>query len=93
MGNGRESLRMYKFALLDNSSDSDKDSARALFRAMNGETIKLVIIDQATSALDDDAEFEIVTQFREVARERGQTLIIVTHPLSAHLSTCADLIL
>lgn len=60
---------------------------------MNGETIKLVIIDQATSALDDNAEFEIVMQFREVARKRGQTLIVVTHRFSAHLSTCADLIL
>ncbi len=72
---------------------ADKDSARALFRAMNGETIKLVIIDQATSALDDNAEFEIVMQFRNVARQRGQTLIIVTHRLSERLSTCADLIL
>jgi len=60
---------------------------------MNGETIKLVIIDQATSALDDNAEFEIVKQFKEVATERGQTLIIVAHRLSAHLSGCADLIL
>jgi ABC-type multidrug transport system fused ATPase/permease subunit len=59
---------------------------------MNGPNIKLVVLDECTSALDAIAESEIVMRFRDIARERGQTLIVVTHRL-ASLSRYADLIL
>ncbi len=56
-----------------------RSSARALFRGMNGPNIKLVVLDEATSALDTITEIEIVKHFRDVARKRGQTLVITTH--------------
>lgn len=50
---------------------------------MNGPKVKLVILDEATSALDTMTEIEVIKRFRDVAKKRGQTLIVVTHRLSS----------
>jgi energy-coupling factor transporter ATP-binding protein EcfA2 len=53
---------------------------------------KLIILDEATNSLDSRAERRIFDQFLEISREKGQTLVIVTHRL-AHLAHHADQIL
>jgi ABC-type lipoprotein export system ATPase subunit len=41
----------------------------------------LLLADEPTSDLDEETERQIVDQFRELNRERGLTLIMVTHNL------------
>jgi len=53
---------------------------------------RLIILDEATSSLDCRAERKIFDRFLEISREKGQTLVIVTHRL-AHLAHHADQIL
>ena len=50
--------------------------ARALINAPS-----LLLADEPTSDLDEETEREIMEQFRAVNRERGMTLIMVTHNL------------
>ncbi|KAG2366065.1 P-loop containing nucleoside triphosphate hydrolase protein, partial [Suillus spraguei] len=60
------------------------------FMRMLSEDIKLVIVDEPSSALDPGGEYELFKQLRE-ARE-GRTMIFVTHRFG-HLTKFADLIL
>ena len=50
--------------------------ARALINAPS-----LLLADEPTSDLDEPTEIEIVEQLRELNRDRGMTLIMVTHNL------------
>lgn len=60
--------------------------ARALIN-----TPSLLIADEPTSDLDEQTEIEIMNRFRRLNRERGVTLIMVTHNLA--LAQQADRIL
>ena len=40
---------------------------------------KIVLADEPTAALDEQSGREVVTLFRELAREQGMTIILVTH--------------
>lgn len=40
---------------------------------------KLVLADEPTAALDEESGREVVTLFQELARERGCTILMVTH--------------
>lgn len=52
--------------------------------------VKLVMIDEPSSALDPASEFELFTNFRKHGRDR--TMIFVTHRFG-HLIKYADLIM
>jgi ABC-type lipoprotein export system ATPase subunit len=60
--------------------------ARALINAPS-----LLLADEPTSDLDELTEIEIMDQFRELNRDRGMTLIMVTHNL--RLAEQADRVL
>lgn len=60
-------------------------------RAKHGDT-KLIILDEPSNALDTIAERDVLNNFRQIARENGQTLIVVTHRL-ASVAKYADHIL
>lgn len=60
--------------------------ARALINAPS-----LLLADEPTSDLDEVTEIEIMDQFRELNRDRGMTLIMVTHNL--RLAEQADRVL
>jgi ABC-type lipoprotein export system ATPase subunit len=60
--------------------------ARALINAPS-----LLLADEPTSDLDEQTEIEIMGQFRALNRDRGMTLIIVTHNL--RLAEQADRVL
>ena len=60
--------------------------ARALINAP-----ALLLADEPTSDLDEQTEIEIMDQFRALNRDRGMTLIIVTHNL--RLAEQADRVL
>jgi ABC-type lipoprotein export system ATPase subunit len=60
--------------------------ARALINAPS-----LLLADEPTSDLDELTEIEIMDQFRELNRDRGTTLIMVTHNL--RLAEQADRVL
>jgi ABC-type lipoprotein export system ATPase subunit len=60
--------------------------ARALINAPS-----LLLADEPTSDLDEQAEIEIMAQFQELNRDRGMTLIMVTHNL--RLAEQADRVL
>jgi ABC-type lipoprotein export system ATPase subunit len=51
--------------------------ARALINAPS-----LMLADEPTSDLDEQTEIEIMAQFRELNRNRGVTLVMVTHNLN-----------
>ncbi len=51
--------------------------ARALINAP-----ALLLADEPTSDLDAQTEIEIMSQFRDLNRDRGMTLVIVTHSLT-----------
>lgn len=53
---------------------------------------RLILLDEATNALDSRAERKIFDQFIQISRDNGQTLIIVAHRL-AHIARQADQIL
>ncbi|KAF9524460.1 P-loop containing nucleoside triphosphate hydrolase protein [Crepidotus variabilis] len=57
-------------------------AARAFFRALNSDDVKLVILDEATRSMDSDTETSTLTHFREIAGRRHLTLIVVTHQLT-----------
>ena len=42
----------------------------------------LLLADEPTSDLDAQTEIEIISQFRDLNRDRGMTLVIVTHSLT-----------
>ena len=55
-------------------------------KAKHGETT-FVMIDESTNALDAPTECRILSHFCSAAKQRGQTLIVVTHrpqDLSVH---------
>jgi len=60
--------------------------ARALINAPS-----LLLADEPTSDLDEQTEIEIMDRFRELNRDRGMTLIMVTHNL--RLAEQADRVL
>jgi ABC-type lipoprotein export system ATPase subunit len=60
--------------------------ARALINAPS-----LLLADEPTSDLDEQTEIEIMDLFRELNRDQGVTLIMVTHNL--HLAEQADRVL
>jgi ABC-type lipoprotein export system ATPase subunit len=60
--------------------------ARALINAPS-----LLLADEPTSDLDEQTEIEIMAQFQELNRDRGMTLIMVTHNL--RLAEQADRVL
>ncbi len=45
--------------------------------------IRLIVLDEATHAMDPSEENHILDNFREMSREKGQTMIVVTHNLSS----------
>ncbi|KAF8902803.1 P-loop containing nucleoside triphosphate hydrolase protein [Gymnopilus junonius] len=65
-------------------------ATRGFMRVRNA-NMKLVILDDPFNALDTMAGRAIFENFQNIARERGQTIIIVTHQLSS--VTKADMIL
>lgn len=52
--------------------------------------IKLVVVDEPTSAMDPTGEFELFEQLRSM--RSGKTMVFVTHRFG-HLTKHADLIL
>jgi len=56
------------------------------------ENVRLIVLDEATNALDSISEGDILEKFRETAQKKGQTMIVVTHKL-AKIAKHADLIL
>ncbi|KDQ61149.1 hypothetical protein JAAARDRAFT_55856 [Jaapia argillacea MUCL 33604] len=64
--------------------------AARTFMRLNGGGIKLVAVDEPSSALDPEGEFELFQQLR--AARIGKTMIFVTHRFG-HLTKHADLIL
>ncbi|KAF8967346.1 P-loop containing nucleoside triphosphate hydrolase protein [Flammula alnicola] len=65
-------------------------ASRAFMRVKHGNA-KLIILDEPTNALDTLAESDIFNNFRTIARDRGQTMVVVTHRL-ASVAKHADLI-
>jgi ABC-type sugar transport system ATPase subunit len=57
---------------------------------MTDETVRLVIVDEPSAAMDPEGEFELFKHLRE-ARE-GRTMVFITHRFG-HLTKHADLIL
>ena len=51
----------------------------------------LLLADEPTSDLDEQTEIELMDQLRALNRERGMTLIVVTHNL--RLAELADRVL
>jgi ABC-type multidrug transport system fused ATPase/permease subunit len=66
-------------------------SSKAFMKIKHTEN-RLILLDEATNALDSLAERKIFDQFIQISRESGQTLIIVAHRL-VHLARQADQIL
>ncbi|KAG2062820.1 P-loop containing nucleoside triphosphate hydrolase protein [Suillus decipiens] len=93
-GRGNEDLEKEyeKMEKTTNVSGGEKQRlvASRTFMRMLSEDIKLVIVDEPSSALDPGGEYELFKQLRE-ARE-GRTMIFVTHRFG-HLTKFADLIL
>lgn len=48
----------------------------------------LVIADEATAALDAVTEFQVVSLLLEENRQRGVSLLVITHDLALALSCC-----
>ncbi|CAA7271151.1 unnamed protein product [Cyclocybe aegerita] len=65
--------------------------SRAVMRAKHGLNIKLVILDGILDALAPKIQGEIYTRFRQIALERGQTLMVSTHHLP-QVAQYADII-
>ncbi|KJA24156.1 hypothetical protein HYPSUDRAFT_534231 [Hypholoma sublateritium FD-334 SS-4] len=57
-------------------------ASRAFFRLKTRDT-GLIILDEATNAMDPAEENHILNNFRQISREKGQTMIVVTHNLSS----------
>ncbi|KDR69273.1 hypothetical protein GALMADRAFT_77528 [Galerina marginata CBS 339.88] len=66
-------------------------ASRAFLRIKHSK-IKLIILDEPSNALDPQAEAQVFREFRKLAKEKGQTLIVVTHRLTS-VAPSADLIL
>ena len=58
-------------------------------RLLSG-SVKLVVVDEPTSAMDPEGEFELFDALRKV--KGGTTMIFITHRF-CHLTKYADLIL
>jgi peptide/nickel transport system permease protein len=59
----------------------------AIARALAGEP-KLLIADEPTTALDVTVQAEILELFRELQRERGMGILLVTHDLGVIADLC-----
>ncbi|OAX39483.1 P-loop containing nucleoside triphosphate hydrolase protein [Rhizopogon vinicolor AM-OR11-026] len=64
--------------------------AARTFMRMLSEDIKFVTVDEPSSALDPEGEYELFKQLREA--RKGRTMIFVTHRFG-HLTRFADLVL
>ncbi|KAG0701532.1 P-loop containing nucleoside triphosphate hydrolase protein [Suillus ampliporus] len=91
-GKGNEALeaeyeKMEKSATVSGTSHSPISRT---FMRMLSEDIKFVTVDEPSSALDPEGEYELFKQLREA--RQGRTMIFVTHRFG-HLTKFADLIL
>ncbi|KAJ7259596.1 P-loop containing nucleoside triphosphate hydrolase protein [Mycena haematopus] len=66
-------------------------ASRTFMRFTSG-TVKLVIADEGSSALDPEGEWELFKNLREELQRQGKTMVFVTHRFG-HLTKYADLIL
>ena len=64
-------------------------ASRTFMRLLSG-SVKLVVVDEPTSAMDPEGEFELFDALRKV--KGGTTMIFITHRFG-HLTKYADLIL
>jgi ABC-type multidrug transport system fused ATPase/permease subunit len=60
------------------------------FMRMNTGTVRLVVVDEPSSAMDPAGEYELFKRLREA--RQGKTMIFITHRFG-HLTKHADLIL
>lgn len=54
--------------------------------------IDLIILDEATNAMDPVEEREVINNFRQIARDHGKTMIIVTTHNLSNVAKHADMI-
>ncbi|KAG0698357.1 P-loop containing nucleoside triphosphate hydrolase protein [Suillus ampliporus] len=93
-GKGNEALeaeyeKMEKSATVSGGEKQRLVASRTFMRMLS-EDIKFVTVDEPSSALDPEGEYELFKQLREA--RKGRTMIFVTHRFG-HLTKFADLIL
>lgn len=66
------------------------DCSSRTFMRLQSDKIKLVTVDEPSSALDPQAELELFNRLREA--RKGRTMIFVTHRFG-HLTKYADSIM
>ncbi|EGO21436.1 hypothetical protein SERLADRAFT_417697 [Serpula lacrymans var. lacrymans S7.9] len=69
--------------------ESDNDCSRTFMR-LTSDDIKFVTVDEPSSALDPQGEFELFERLRQA--RKGRTMVFVTHRFG-HLTKHADLII
>ncbi|KAG1741995.1 P-loop containing nucleoside triphosphate hydrolase protein [Suillus lakei] len=93
-GRGNEALEKEYEQMEKSTTVSGGEKQRLVasrtFMRMLSEDIKFVTVDEPSSALDPEGEYELFKQLREA--RKGRTMIFVTHRFG-HLTKFADLIL